>query len=148
MSETALADSWAPRALAALRLVSGYLFVQHGTAKLFGIPHIAMFDQLHLFSMLGLAGVLELTGGALLMLGLFVRPTAFVLSGEMAVAYFSAHASPANVLLPTLNDGEAAVLYCFVYLFLALAGGGAWSIDSLRERAPRSLASVPRPGSR
>jgi putative oxidoreductase len=133
-------EAWAPRALAALRIVAGYLFVQHGTAKLLGFPHVAMFDQLTLFSLLGLAGVLELVGGALVLLGLFVRPAAFVLSGEMAVAYFLAHASQGNVLLPTLNEGEAAVLYCFVFLLIAAAGGGAWSIDSLRksDRSARS----------
>ena len=79
-------EIWAPRALAALRVVTGYLFVQHGTAKLFGVPHVAMFDHLSLFSLIGLAGVLELVGGALVMLGLFTRPAAFILSGEMAVA--------------------------------------------------------------
>ena len=125
-------EEWAPRALALLRIVAGYLFVQHGTAKLFGAPHVAMFDHLNLFSMIGLAGVLELVGGALVLAGLFVRPTAFILSGEMAVAYFIGHASKGHVLLPTLNQGEAAVLYCFVFLLLAAAGGGSWSIDALR----------------
>jgi putative oxidoreductase len=129
-------DMWAPRALAALRIVTGYLFVQHGTAKLFGVPHVAMFDHLTLFSLIGLAGVLELVGGALVVLGLFTRPAAFVLSGEMAVAYFVAHASQGNVLLPTLNEGEAAVLYCFVFLFLSVAGAGAWSFDSIRKSKP------------
>jgi len=126
-------ETWAPRALAALRIITGYLFVQHGTAKLLGVPHVAMFDHLTLFSLIGLAGVLELVGGALIVLGLFARPAAFILSGEMAVAYFMAHASHGNVLLPTLNEGEAAVLYCFVFLFLSVAGAGAWSVDSMRE---------------
>jgi putative oxidoreductase len=125
-------ELWTPRALALLRIVCGYLFLQHGTAKLFGVPHVAMFDHLTLFSLIGLAGVLELVGGILLIVGLFVRPVAFVLSGEMAVAYFMGHAPHGNVLFPTLNQGEAAVLYCFVYLFLAAAGGGAWSIDAAR----------------
>ncbi len=125
-------EVWAPRALAALRIVAGYLFVQHGTAKLFGMPHVAMFDHLRLLSLIGLAGVLELVGGALVLVGLFTRPAAFVLSGEMAVAYFVAHAPHGNVLLPTLNQGEAAVLYCFVFLLIAAAGGGAWSVDSMR----------------
>ena len=135
---------WAPRVLAALRIVTGYLFVQHGTAKLFGVPHVAMFDHLSLFSLIGLAGVLELVGGALVVLGLFTRPAAFILSGEMAVAYFFAHASHGNVLLPTLNEGEAAVLYCFVFLFLSVEGAGAWSIDSMRksERTARPSAPV------
>ena len=129
-------ETWATRALAALRMVTGYLFVQHGTAKLLGVPHVAMFDHLTLFSLIGLAGVLELVGGALIVLGLFARPAAFILSGEMAVAYFMAHASHGNVLLPTLNEGEAAVLYCFVFLFLSVAGAGAWSIDSIRTSRP------------
>ena len=128
-------EVWASRALAALRIVTGYLFVQHGTAKLFGVPHVAMFDHLSLFSLIGLAGALELVGGALILIGLFTRPAAFILSGEMAAAYFIAHASPGNVLLPTLNEGEAAVLYCFVFLFLSVAGAGAWSIEATRRRS-------------
>jgi putative oxidoreductase len=129
-------EIWAPRALAALRIVAGYLFLQHGSAKLLGVPHVAMFDHLTLFSLIGLAGALELVGGALIVLGLFTRPAAFILSGEMAAAYFMAHASPGNVLLPTVNEGEAAVLYCFVFLFLSVAGAGAWSIDSIRTSRP------------
>lgn len=135
-------EVWASRALAALRIVSGYLFVQHGTAKLFGLPHVAMFDHLNLFSLIGLAGVLELVGGALVLVGLFTRLAAFILSGEMAAAYFIAHASHGNVLLPTLNEGEAAVLYCFVFLFLAAAGGGVWSIDSMRRSGPADRSPV------
>jgi putative oxidoreductase len=133
-------EVWASRALAALRIVSGYLFVQHGTAKLFAVPHVAMFDHLNLFSLIGLAGVLELVGGALVLVGLFTRFAAFILSGEMAAAYFIAHASHGNVLLPTLNEGEAAVLYCLIFLLIAAAGGGAWSIDSTR-RADRIARS-------
>jgi len=136
-------ETWAPRALAALRIITGYLFVQHGTAKLLGVPHVAMFDQLTLFSLIGLAGVLELVGGALIVLGLFTRPAAFILSGEMAVAYFMAHASHGNVLLLTLNEGEAAVLYCFVFLFLSVAGAGAWSVDSMRESRPATGHNAP-----
>jgi putative oxidoreductase len=136
VNERVSSAAWVPQAEAALRIVAGYLFVQHGTAKLFGVPHVAMFDHLNLVSMIGLAGVLELVGGALVVLGLFVRPAAFILSGEMAVAYFTAHASRGNVLLPTLNQGEAAVLYCFVFLFLAVAGGGSWSMDRWRANRP------------
>ncbi|MGZ5238078.1 MAG: DoxX family protein, partial [Caldimonas sp.] len=106
-------EPWIARALAALRIVAGYLFLQHGTAKLLGFPHVAMFDNLPVLSLFGVAGVLELVGGALIVVGLFVRPVAFVVSGEMAVAYFMEHASHGNVLFPTLNEGEAAVLYCF-----------------------------------
>jgi putative oxidoreductase len=112
-----------------MRIVVAYLFLQHGTAKLFHAPHVAMFDNVQLLSLMGFAGVLEAVGGALLLLGLFVRPVAFLLSGEMAVAYFTAHASQGNLLLPMLNQGELAVIYCFVFLYLSAAGGGAWSLD-------------------
>jgi putative oxidoreductase len=141
---TLLSEPWVPRAHAALRIVAGYLFVQHGSAKLFGFPHVAMFDNLPVLSLIGFAGILELVGGALLLVGLFVRPVAFLLSGEMAVAYFVGHAPHGHVLLPTLNQGEAAVLYCFVFLFLAAAGAGAWSIDAARSPAAGSpgLAKV------
>lgn len=124
-------DQFRPHALSTLRIVSAYLFIWHGTAKLFAWPHVAMFDGLQLFSLMGMAGVLEVVGGLLLLLGLFTRPVAFVLSGQMAVAYFMAHASRGNALLPMLNGGEAAVLFCFVFLYLAFAGGGNLSLDRL-----------------
>jgi putative oxidoreductase len=131
---TPFQHTWLPRAQGVLRIVAGYLLIAHGTAKLFGTPHVAMFDGLQLFSLLGLAGVLELVGGALLIVGLFTRPTAFVLSGFTAVAYFMAHA-PRGPLLPILNGGELAALYSFVFLFFFVAGAGAFSIDSaLRTR--------------
>ena len=119
---------WTSRMLGILRIVTGLLYLQHGTAKLFGVPHVAMFDGLQLFSLLGLAGVLELAGGLLIFAGLFTRITAFVLSGEMAVAYFIAHAP--NGFLPILNQGELAVIYCFLFLYFALAGPGEFSIDA------------------
>jgi len=134
VATSTLHETWTPRALAALRIVTGYLFVAHGTAKLFGAPHVAMFDGLQLFSLMGLAGVLELVGGVLLILGAFTRPTAFVLSGFMAVAYFMAHASKGSPLLPILNGGELAVVYSFLFLFISAAGGGAWSLDNRRRR--------------
>lgn len=121
---------WAPRLLSVLRIVAALLFLQHGTAKLFAFPHVAMFDGLQLLSLMGLAGVLELVGSVLLALGLFTRPVAFVLSGEMAFAYFMAHAP--RGFFPILNGGELAVLYCFVFLFLAAAGPGPWSVDARR----------------
>lgn len=127
--------AWAPRALGALRIVGGYLLIAHGTAKLFGAPHIPMFDGLPIGSLAGVAGILEVIGGAMLILGFFTRPAAFVLSGLMAFAYFIAHASQGNVLLPLLNGGELAALYSFLFLFIAVAGGGAWSVDGLRNRA-------------
>jgi putative oxidoreductase len=126
-------DTWTPRALALLRIVAAFLFMQHGTAKLLGFPAGAGGAKtVELVSLYGLAGVLELVGGALLLVGLFARPVAFVLSGEMAVAYFMAHASRGHVLSPTLNQGEPAVLFCFVFLFIAVAGAGTWSIDAAR----------------
>ena len=131
---------WQPRALAVLRVVTAYLFIQHGTAKLFGVPHQAMFDGLQVFSLMGLAGVLEVGGGVLLALGLFTRPTAFVLSGFMAVAYFMAHASQGYVLSPLLNQGEVAVLYSFVFLYFVFSGPGAWSLDALRQGRQRELS--------
>ena len=134
MSFDSTAARYAPHAQALLRIVSGYLFLLHGSAKLFHVPHVAMYDGVQLMSLIGLAGVLETVGGALLILGLFTRATAFVLSGEMAVAYFMAHASKGDPLMPMLNQGEAAVLFCFIFLFLAGAGGGAWSIDARRSR--------------
>jgi len=124
-------EAWTPRALGLLRIVVGYLYVSHGTAKLFGIPHVKMFDNLQLFSMYGAAGILELVGGALLLIGLFTRPAAFILSGEMAFAYFISHASRGTPLVPSLNGGELAVVYCFVFLFFAAAGAGAWSVDAM-----------------
>ena len=126
--------TWTPRALAVLRIVTAYLFATHGTAKLFGVPHLAMFDGLQLMSLTGVAGILEVAGGALLLIGLFTRPVAFVLCGFMAVAYFMAHASQGQPLLPLLNQGELSVLYCFVFLYFAVAGAGAWSVDAARHR--------------
>jgi putative oxidoreductase len=121
-------QAWAPRMLSVLRIVTALLFMTHGTAKLFGVPHQAMFDNLQLMSQLGLQGVLEAGGGLLLLLGLFSRPVAFVLSGDMAVAYFIAHWPKS--WLPILNGGDLAVLFCFVFLYLWVAGPGPWSIDA------------------
>lgn len=131
-NDTNFSTIWNPRLLGILRIVTGLLFMQHGSAKLLGAPHIAMFDGVQLFSLMGLAGVLELFGGALIVLGLFTRQVAFVLSGMMAVAYFMAHAP--RTFLPILNQGELAVMYCFVFLFFAVAGAGAFSIDTLRAK--------------
>ena len=128
-------QSYTPYALAALRIVTAYLFIQHGTAKLFGFPHQEMFDGLQLFSLIGLAGILEVAGGLLIGAGLFTRPTAFVLSGFMAVAYFMAHASQGNVLAPLLNGGELAVLYSFIFLLFVFTGPGALSLDERKQRA-------------
>ena len=131
-SPSAFQEAWAPRALGALRIVAGYLFMAHGTTKLFQLPHIEMFANVPIASLAGVAGVFEVVGGALLIAGLFTRPVAFVLSGLMAFAYFIAHASQGSVLLPILNGGELAALYSFVFLFISVAGGGAYSVDNLR----------------
>jgi putative oxidoreductase len=132
--ESAMLENWRPRALAVLRIVTGFLLIPHGTAKLFGAPHQQMFDGLQLFSLMGLAGIIEVFLGALFLIGLFTRPVAFVLCGFMAVAYFMAHGSQGNVLLPMLNQGELAVLYCFVFLYFVFSGAGAWSVDASRHR--------------
>ena len=128
---------WSPRVLSVLRIVTALLFMMHGTAKLFQMPHQAMFDNLQLMSLMGLQGVLEAGGGLLLLIGLFSRPVAFLLSGDMAVAYFMVH-WPKN-WLPILNGGDLAVLFCFVFLYLFAAGPGPWSIDA-QLRCKRSLA--------
>jgi putative oxidoreductase len=132
---TSFATTWTPKALALLRIVTGYLFLLHGSAKLFGLPHVGMFDNLRVMSLPGIAGIIELIGGALLVLGLFARPAALVMSGMMAIAYFIAHASQGQPLSPLLNGGESAVLFCFIFLFISVAGAGAWSIDAARGRA-------------
>jgi putative oxidoreductase len=124
---TIIPGAWTPTLLAILRIATALLFMQHGLAKLFHVPRVPMFDNVELFSLLGLAGALELIGGALLLIGFLTRPVAFILSGQMAVAYFMAHASKS--LWPILNQGELAALYCFVFLFLAAAGPGRFSVD-------------------
>jgi putative oxidoreductase len=125
-------QSWAPRALSVLRIVTAFLFMVHGSAKLLHVPHQAMFDNLQLMSLMGAQGVLELVGGGLLLIGLFSRPIAFLLSGDMAVAYFMAH-WPKN-WLPILNGGELAVMFCFVFLYVWIAGPGPWSVDASMRR--------------
>ena len=118
--------AWSPRLLSILRIVTGFLFVAHGTQKWLGFP-VPPTRPMELWSLGGEAGMLELVGGALMLIGLFTRPVAFVLSGLMAFAYFIAHAPQG--FWPTVNRGELAVLYCFVFLYFATAGGGPWSID-------------------
>ena len=124
---------WAPRILSVLRIAAALLFMQHGTMKLLDYPPTGEHDDLALMSLTGVAGILELLGGALLLIGLFTRPVAFVLSGLMAFAYFLAHAP--RDFFPILNGGELAALYCFVFFYLVFAGGGAWSLDALWRRS-------------
>ena len=117
--------------LSVLRIMSGLLFLQHGTTKYLSIPVTKMSGVAPL-SISGAAGLIELVGGILIIIGLFTRPVAFILSGTMAVAYFFAHFPQG--FFPILNGGELSALYCFVFLFVAAAGGGAWSVDQLRTR--------------
>jgi len=117
-----------PHLLSALRIMTGLLFLQHGTTKLLGFPP-SQFSGVELTSVFGIAGILELVGGALIVIGLFTRPVAFILAGEMALAYFMAHA-PAS-LYPLLNQGELAIMFCFAFLYLSAAGGGPWSADAI-----------------
>jgi putative oxidoreductase len=126
-------DSWTPRVLSVLRIIAGFMFMTHGMEKWLGFP-VPPETPTTLWSLSGTAGVLELGGGALLLLGLFTRPVAFVLSGLMAFAYFIAHAP--HGFWPIVNHGELAALYCFVFLYLSAAGGGAWSIDRWLLQSP------------
>lgn len=127
-------STWTPRLLSVLRIVSAYLLLLHGTAKLLGIPHVPMFDGLQLASMYGVAGIIELVFGVLLLVGLFSRISAFIASGFAAAAYFIGHvAGKGSLFLPMLNGGETAVLFCFVFLYLVAAGPGLWSLDALRK---------------
>lgn len=120
-----------PYALAALRIITALLFIEHGTQKLFGFPPAEFSPPL--FSMFGIAGILEIVGGLAVLVGFFTRPVAFVLSGLMAVAYFMVHA-PGN-FFPVLNGGDAAILFCFVFLYMVFAGPGALSVDATRHKA-------------
>ena len=130
--ESTLQSMWAPRLLSVLRIVAALIFFEHGTQKLLGFP-VSDRPAPELLSLSGIAGVLELIGGGLLVVGLFTRPVAFILSGQMAVAYWIAHAPQS--FYPINNGGDAAILYCFVFLYLFAAGGGPWSLDAwLRDR--------------
>ena len=128
--------TWTPRALSVLRIIAGFLFIQHGAQKLFGFMAPPQWSSPPILSMVGIAGALEFFGGLLLIIGLLTRPVAFILSGLMAVAYFMVHAPQGFWTLQ--NKGELAALYSFLFLFLAVAGGGAWSIDRLLGRNARS----------
>ena len=120
---------WAPRVLSVLRIIVGLVLLQYGLAKLLGWPAVQIFEELKLFSLFGIAGIFELVGGTLLVLGLFTRPVAFILSGEMAAAYFIEHFP--HSFFPVLNQGDLPVSLCFAFLYLAFAGGGPWSLDAI-----------------
>ena len=135
MNFEAFFSPWRPYALSILRIVTALLFLEHATMKLFGFPGN---HAVPLFSLFGLAGVIELVGSLLLIAGLFTRPAAFILSGEMAVAYFM-FAAP-HSFFPLLNHGEEMILFSFIYLYIATAGAGPWSLDHWR--ATGSLAAA------
>jgi putative oxidoreductase len=134
-SLTTSLDRWAPHVLSILRTVVALLFLQHGLSKLFGFP--SPMAPPPLWTMEWFSGVIEFAGGGLLTLGLFMRPAALVMSGEMAVGYFMFHAP--RSFFPALNGGDPAILYCFVFLYLVFAGAGPWSLDALWQRKRRSL---------
>jgi putative oxidoreductase len=138
MTAPNIATRWrsrTPYLLSILRILAAFLFMQFGTAKLFGIPAPIMpgGGTAPAGSLAWFAGVLETFGGFLLLIGLFTRPVAFLLSGEMAVAYFKGHAPQG--FWPVLNQGSPAILFCFLYLYLSAAGPGPWSLDAYRDRA-------------
>lgn len=126
----AMIAAWTPQLLSILRIVAALLLLEHGTQKLFGFPPPMNGTGPAAFTLIWFAAVLEFVGGLLLLAGLFTRPVAFILSGEMAFAYWIAHAPRSP--FPVLNGGDGAILYCFVFLYLAAAGGGAWSVDRSR----------------
>jgi putative oxidoreductase len=131
IGETPFVASWAPRILSVLRIIAGFLFVQHGAQKLFNYP-IPSPMPVAQGSIVWYGGIIELVAGVLLIVGLFTRPIAFIAAGEMAVAYFTQHAP--HGFWPIVNKGELAVAYCFMFLYFAVVGGGSWSIDVLFRR--------------
>ena len=124
--------AWAPRMLSVLRIMTGLLFLQHGLSKFFAWPAAAP-PNFQAMSLIGLAAALELVGGALIAAGLFTRIAAFIASGEMAFAYFMGHAGQS--FLPQVNRGEGAIMFCFIFLYVAIAGGGPWAIDAVRNQS-------------
>ena len=131
MDRTKLLAEWTPRMLSILRIVTALLFIEHGTGKLLGFPPGSNAGPA-LFSLIWVQGVIEFAGGVVLAVGVFTRPVAFILAGDMAVAYFMAHAP--RSFYPLLNGGDLAITYCFIFLYLAVAGGGIWSLDTARRR--------------
>lgn len=125
--------AWAPRALSVLRIITGLMIIQHGMAKLIGFPAVPAFANLNPISLIGAAGFIELIGGALLIIGFLTQPVAFIISGEMAFAYFMAHAPKS--FFPLINGGTLAIIFCFACLYLSTAGAGPWSVDAATKRA-------------
>jgi len=124
-------SAWSAHLLSVLRILAGLLFLEHGTQKLLSFPTRAG-DMPELTSLFGVQGLIEIVGGLLIILGLFTEPVAFILAGDMAVAYFMAHAP--GSFFPALNHGDAAILFCFIFLYIAAAGPGPWSLDARRAR--------------
>jgi putative oxidoreductase len=135
MTQAELETVWAPRLLGLLRIVAGILFMEHGAQKLLGFPPPS-HGMPEFLTLLWFAGVLELVGGFFILIGLFTRPVAFILSGQMAVAYWMAHAPQSPY--PAINGGDAAILFCFLFLYLVAAGPGAFSVDAARGQVTRA----------
>src|SRR5438046_1986282 len=135
-------DAWHPRMLAILRIMTGLLFLEHGTQKLLNFPpRVNNAPMPDLTTLPGMQGVIELVGGIMIILGLLTRPVAFILAGDMAVAYFMAHAP--RGFFPLLNGGALAMVYCFVFLYFSLAGAGEWSLDRMRASASERASMSP-----
>jgi putative oxidoreductase len=134
-----LRSAWAPRVLSILRIMTALVLLQYGMAKLLGFPVFEYLNNIPRFSLPWFAGVLELAGGVLLLLGLFTSPVTFILSGLMAFAYFLGHAP--RGFIPLLNGGNLSIVFCFLFLYFACAGGGAWSVDALRRRGAVGTAA-------
>ncbi len=127
MDRNAVEERWASHLLSILRIVAALIFIEHGTQKFFGFPAEPANGYPAFLSLIWWQALIEVAGGILLLLGLFTRLTAFILAGDMAFAYWMVHAPKSPY--PALNGGDAAILYCFVFLYIAAAGGGAWSLD-------------------
>lgn len=130
-----LTEKWQPQLLAVLRIIAALLFIEHGTAKLFHFPAAQPGAPDHLPPLLLAAAIIEILGGTLVTLGLFTRLAAFIMAGEIAIGYFLAHFPKS--FWPVVNQGDAAILFCFVFLYISAAGPGAWSLDAMRMKAPR-----------
>ncbi|MGE3833011.1 MAG: DoxX family protein [Parvibaculaceae bacterium] len=124
---------WSPQLLSILRIITALLFFAHGSAKLLGFPYVEMLAGVQIGSIYGIAGIIEIIAGVLLVIGLFSRLVAFIASGQMAIAYFHTHAPQG--FHPLLNGGEGAILFCFIFLYIAAAGPGPWSVDASRGKA-------------
>jgi putative oxidoreductase len=135
-------DRLSPHVLSILRIVAALLFLEHGMSRLFAYP--SPLPTPDVFTLYWFAGAIEFAGGALVLAGLFTRAAAFIMSGEMAFAYFISHAP--HGFFPILNRGDGAILYCFIFFYLVFAGAGPWSLDALREKSRGQRVRRPIPG--